>query len=203
MEPEHNITEDDVRAIHQFYDADGDKAVTLKELIEIAKIRITVKEGHKQIHLGLTNRDGEMQVMWVSTPEKYNRPIVQYGKIPLAMGSEVEGTYTTYNVGRFGFHGRIYRAVMKGLKPLTKYYYRVGDAETRTFSKTKYFTSGPFKAQQVEELRVAIVADMGTFAPFGHFVIQQIARDHFINPFSFVFLTGDIAYAGMNSQQIG
>ena len=92
---------------------------------------------------------------------------------------------------------------MTGLEPLKKYYYRVGDAETRTFSKVKYFTSPPLKVQQLEEIKLAVVADMGTFAPFGHFVINQIAKDHFIKPFNFVFLTGDIAYAGMNSQQIG
>lgn len=44
---------------------------------------------------------------------------------------------------------------------------------------------------------------MGTFAPFGHFVADKIAKDHFIKPFNFVFLTGDIAYAGMNSEQRG
>lgn len=39
---------------------------------------------------------------------------------------------------------------------------------------------------------------MGTFAPMGHAVINQISKDNFIKPFDFVFLTGDIAYAGMN-----
>jgi len=130
-----------------------------------------------------------MQVMWVSTPDKYNKPVVQFGRFPFDLKHEVDGNYTTYNVGHVGFHGRIYRAVMKGLTPLTRYFYRVGDSETRTFSKTKYFTSAPLKVQQLNELRLAVVADMGTFAPFGHFVIQQIAKDHFVNPFNFVFLT--------------
>lgn len=44
---------------------------------------------------------------------------------------------------------------------------------------------------------------MGTFAPFGHFVIDKIAKDHFTKPFNFVFLTGDLAYAGMNNQKRG
>jgi len=52
-------------------------------------------------------------------------------------------------------------------------------------------------------LNIAVVADMGTFAPFGHFVISQIAKDQFIRPFDFVFLSGDIAYAGMNSEKVG
>jgi hypothetical protein len=44
---------------------------------------------------------------------------------------------------------------------------------------------------------------MGTFAPFGHFVAKQISLNNFAKPFDFVFLTGDIAYAGMNSQKVG
>ena len=102
-----------------------------------------------------------------------------------------------------GFHGRIYLSVMKGLKPLKKYYYRVGDLKTRTFSKIKYFMSPPLKVQTLDEINIAVFGDMGTFAPFGHFVIDKIAKDHFIKPFNFVFLTGDIAYAGVNSQKRG
>ena len=44
---------------------------------------------------------------------------------------------------------------------------------------------------------------MGTFTPFGHHVMDKIAKDHFSKPFNFVFLTGDIAYAGMNNQARG
>jgi hypothetical protein len=54
--------------------------------------------------------------------------VVQYGRFPLGLKEQEEASYTTYNVGHLGFHGRIYRAVMKDLKPLTKYFYRVGDA---------------------------------------------------------------------------
>lgn len=53
--------------------------------------------------------------MWVSTPEFYNKPIVQYGRLPTALKFEEEGIFTTYNVGHVGFHGRIYKAVMKNL----------------------------------------------------------------------------------------
>jgi hypothetical protein len=55
------------------------------------------------------------------------------------------------------------------------------------------------RVQELDELNFAVFGDMGTFAPFGHFVTKQIAKDNFIKPFHFVFLTGDIAYAGMNS----
>lgn len=92
---------------------------------------------------------------------------------------------------------------MKNLEPFKRYYYRVGDRKTRTFSKTKYFTGPPLRTQTLDELNVAIFGDMGTFAPFGHFVIDRIAKDHFVKPFNLVFLTGDIAYAGVNSQERG
>jgi hypothetical protein len=40
---------------------------------------------------------------------------------------------------------------------------------------------------------------MGTYAPFGHMVTKMIVRKNLAKPYDFVFLTGDIAYAGMNS----
>lgn len=115
MEPEHQITEEETLPIHRFFDADLDGKVTLKELIEVAQIKITTNPGHKQIHLGFTNEESEMQVMWVSTPEFYNQPVVEYGRLPTALKHKENGTFTTYNVGKLGFHGRIYRAVMKDL----------------------------------------------------------------------------------------
>ena len=92
---------------------------------------------------------------------------------------------------------------MTDLEPLKRYYYKVGDAETGVFSSIKYFKSPPLKVQQLEELRISVFGDMGTFAPMGAFVMNQIAKDHFIKPFDFVFLTGDIAYAGMGNQKKG
>ena len=79
----------------------------------------------------------------------------------------------------------------------------MGDAETQTFSKIKQFKAPPLRVQQLDELNIAVFGDMGTFAPFGHFVCKLIAKDHFIKPLDFVFLTGDIAYAGMNSEKVG
>lgn len=42
-------------------------------------ITIPIKLGPKQLHIGLTGNDGEMQVMWISQPDLYPRPIVKYG----------------------------------------------------------------------------------------------------------------------------
>ena len=40
---------------------------------------------------------------------------------------------------------------------------------------------------------------MGTYAPFGYLVAKQITKDNFIKPYNFIFLTGDISYAGTGS----
>lgn len=106
-------------------------------------------------------------------------------------------------MGHIGFHGRIYKAVMQNLIPLKRYYYKVGDEESGEFSSVRYFKAPPLKVQQLEEVRFAVFGDMGTYAPFGGFVVDQIARDNFIKPLDLVFLTGDIAYAGMNSEKTG
>jgi len=66
--------------------------------------------------------------MWVTLLEKLLDPIVEYGIEPDKLDFIEKGVWNDYNVGHFGFHGRIYRATMKNLLPRTQYYYRVGDA---------------------------------------------------------------------------
>lgn len=97
----------------------------------------------------------------------------------------------------------IYKAVMGNLSPLKRYYYRVGDEESQTFSEIKYFQAPPLKDTSLPEINMAVFGDMGTFAPLGHMVMSQISRDNLVKPYHFVFLTGDIAYAGMNSEKTG
>jgi hypothetical protein len=49
----------------------------------------------------------------------------------------------------------------------------------------------------LEEIKFAVFGDMGTYMPFGHMVSKMIANFHMVNPYDFIFLTGDIAYAGI------
>jgi hypothetical protein len=144
-----------------------------------------------------------MQIMWVSNPESYHKPIVHFGHFPTQLNHTAYATMKTYDVGHYGFHGRIYKAILTGLLPSTRYYYKVGDEESRTYSSIKYFNSRPVKDSNLKEINIAVFGDMGTFAPCGHLVINQISRDNFVKPFNFVFLTGDIAYAGIGSEQKG
>ncbi len=68
----------------------------------------------------------------------------------------------------------IYRAVMKDLKSGKKYFYKVGDMKTKTFSELKSFKAPPKKNSTLQEIRLAVFGDMGTYAPFGHMVSKLI-----------------------------
>lgn len=91
-----------------------DSVVTVDEMLGLS-ITIPIKLGPKQLHLGLTGNDGEMQIMWVSQPDRYPRPIVKYGESEGKLHMKANATWTSYNKGKVGFYGRIYRAVMTGL----------------------------------------------------------------------------------------
>jgi hypothetical protein len=71
-------------------------------------------------------------------------------------------------VGHYGFHGRIYRAVMKGLTPGLTYYYRVGDRRG-IVSRTFYFRA----AGAVARPRLVMFGDMGVL-PLGFEVNKDI-----------------------------
>lgn len=144
-----------------------------------------------------------MQVMWVTTPDSFNTPVVHYGHFPSKLDKKVFAISSTYNVGHMGFHGSIYKAVLTNLEPGKRYYYKVGDEHTHTFSAIKHFNGPPRRGQQLPEINIAVFGDMGTFAPFGHLVMNQIVRDNLAKPADFVFLTGDIAYAGTGSEKDG
>ncbi len=92
---------------------------------------------------------------------------------------------------------------MKNLEPSQKYFYKVGDLQTRTFSEIKYFKSPPSRNSSLAQIKISVFGDMGTYAPFGHLVSKMIAEKNALNPYDFVFLTGDIAYAGVGSTKVG
>lgn len=92
---------------------------------------------------------------------------------------------------------------MTGLNPLQKYYYKVGDHIALTYSEVRSFVAPPNKGSKLDRINIGVFGDMGTYAPMGHFVSQALYDYHIKNPLDFVFLNGDIAYAGMNSEKIG
>lgn len=108
-----------------------------------------------------------------------------------------KASITKHHLQNVSYHGVTYRAVMKNLKPSQRYYYKVGDIQTRTFSELKHFKSPPNKNSHLDEVRFAVFGDMGTYMPFGHMVSKMVTTMHSAKPYDFVFLTGDIAYAGI------
>ena len=166
-------------------------------------ITIPIKLGPKQLHLGYTGSSGEMQIMWVTQPDRYPSPIVKYGLSEHKLNMTAKATWSTYNAGKGGFWGRIYRAVMVGLEPGKKYHYKVGDHLLRMFSPVHTFVSPPKVGEKMDRIHFVAVGDMGTYAPMGHVVSNGIYNHHVKDPFNFVFLNGDIAYAGMSSEGVG
>jgi hypothetical protein len=53
------------------------------------------------------------------------------------------------------------------------------------------------------DLRFLETWELMTYAPFGHMVSKTITQQNIAKPYDFVFLTGDIAYAGISSQKKG
>lgn len=119
------------------------------------------------------------------------------------MDKKVNATWTTYNKGNVGFHGRIYRAVLTGLEPNKRYFYKVGDQYLRMFSSAHSFHAPPNKGTHLDRIHFVAVGDMGTYAPMGHAVADTIYNHGVKDPFNFVFLNGDLAYAGMSSEKVG
>lgn len=72
--------------------------------------------------------------MWVTNPVKYHKPVVYYGTYPTRMNQKVYAISKTYDKGHIGFHGQIYKAIMIDLEPNKRYYYKVGDDDSYTFS---------------------------------------------------------------------
>lgn len=81
--------------------------------------------------------------MWVSNPEEYLEPAVFYGEYQTKLNQIEKASISKYHINKIGFHGINYRAVMKNLKSGKKYFYKVGDIKTQTFSEIKQFKSPP------------------------------------------------------------
>lgn len=71
------------------------------------------------------------------------------------------------------------------------------------FSAAHSFVAPPKKATHLDRIHFVAVGDMGTYAPMGHVVADAIYNHGIKDPFNFVFLNGDIAYAGMSSDKVG
>lgn len=121
-----------------------------------------------------------LRVMW-QTQKAMRKPVVQYGTFPtlaqMASAQRVSYPYET---------GILYEVTLRGLKPGTKYYYRVGDPPNQ-MSKIYTFRTAP---NRLEDFVFTAFGDHGMTA-FSQRNTQNILK---VRP-AFHLLLGDLSYA--------
>jgi len=162
----------------------------------------------QEVHLALGNELSTMKVQWV-TMQPLTHPVVEF--IPtrycedFTYAQKVYAISYTYTVPKKWwpvFNGMIYEADMTNLDPSEKYCYRVGGFDTanstQRYSSTFNFTAPPKPAAD-HTTRVAALADHGTFELLGFETINRmVALEKDLN-LDFVFVAGDLSYAGLES----
>lgn len=98
--------------------------------------------------------------------------------------------------------GVLYEVDMVDLKPGLSYDYRVGGYDTANdtirYSKDFKFKSTP-EANPNRKTVVTTLADHGTFMFFGFLTVNQIVAKMNEIDMDFVFVAGDLSYAGLSS----
>lgn len=110
--------------------------------------------------------------MWVTPLERLTKPFVQWGENFYDLSNQADGSWHTYNVGHFGFHGHIYVANITNLQPRKLYYYRVGDRDNKVMSDVRTFISAPSEYQELPRVHLCVYGDQGTLIPFSYPIAQ-------------------------------
>ena len=163
----------------------------------------------QEIHLALTADNHAMKVMFV-TMEPLTEPFVEYKMEAIGSGDsagwrKAAAEHYTYTVEQKWwpiFTGVIYEADMAGLlSPSTKYRYRVGGYDgansTTRYSQEFVFTTAPPVSRPDQTVRIAILADHGTFELLGFETINHMYNQS--DKFDTVHVVGDLSYAGLSS----
>jgi hypothetical protein len=101
----------------------------------------------------------------------------------------------TYSAGIGGWNpnGTIYSAVMINLTSGVEYSYIVGSLSAQS---TERSFSLPPSPSATSNLRMALIADMGTIVPLGWAVADRLAEDHLISGrYDAIAISGDLSYA--------
>ena len=147
----------------------------------------------EQIHLSLAATDRSlMGVSWVTLSG--NSSIVEWGTEKHKLSSRVQGSVVTYT--KAGWVGSIHRAAMTGLVAGTKYYYRVGDSDSDSWSgqwsETYSFTT--LEQNPTRPLKLAVIADMA-YDNMSDDTVKQLAALAEAGRLDGVIHSGDISYA--------
>jgi len=147
----------------------------------------------EQVHLSLTENDAtKMMVSWVTLEGTESH--VEFGSEPHSLSQSVVGTVLTYTQG--GFVGVIHRAVMTGLEPGKKYYYRVGgDPAANVLSKwSDTFAFNAIPPAGGKPLTFAVIADM-SYDPLSDNTVNYMTKLVDEGKIDVVVHSGDISYA--------
>lgn len=154
----------------------------------------------EQIHLSVTGDKTEMAVSWVTLLNVST--VVEYGLQPNNFSHRVYGACHTYHSG--GWKGVIHQATMTGLKPGTRYYYRVGDphAQNLFFSNSWSVPSLYFDTEETTQsspLQIAVIGDMGA-TDASLMTAERVIALRAADELDFVLHVGDISYADMDQR---
>jgi len=168
---------------------------------------VTFKGGPDQPqhgHLSLTNDPSQMRVMWISG--NGDAPTVWYGSAKNKLDFKASATTKTYkredmcafpatSVFAFVDPGLIHDALLTGLKPGLRYYYRFGSE--KAMSPIYNFTT-PLAAGDPTPHKFIVYGDMGMdplYSPGGQETANRVLEEYRDNHIRHVFHNGDISYA--------
>ena len=142
----------------------------------------------EQVHLSLAGEDRSlMGVTWVTL--SHNETTVQYGVSQDKLTNTVVGAINTYT--QAGWVGTIHKAIMTGLVPATRYYYRVGSPSLNSWSQI--FSFKTFDPAQVAQT-YAVLADM-SYDNVSDNTVAQLIKLVDEGKIDVVVHSGDISYA--------
>jgi hypothetical protein len=160
----------------------------------------------QEVHLSFANDATVMKAMFV-TMDLLEKPFVEYyvnSTQSWQSSKLVSATSSTYNVPKKWwpiFTGFIYEADMTDLQPDTAYTYRVGGYNT-VEKKSQYSGVFTFKSKPLNNPNrktvITSLADHGTFMLFGFVTINKLVRLKDEINMDFVFVAGDLSYAGLD-----
>lgn len=154
-----------------------------------------------------------MKVQWV-TMDNLEKPFAQYKHEQESdwkaakIASAVNYTYEVEQKWWPIFTGVIYETDMTDLVEGRRYSYRVGgwDSVNKTvrYSDEFSFKAPPQSVNPNRKTVVTTLADHGTFMLFGFLTIDKLVKlladEQTANDMDFVFVAGDLSYAGLSSE---
>ncbi|KAL5009257.1 hypothetical protein ScPMuIL_014838 [Solemya velum] len=140
----------------------------------------------QQVHLSFGDDPTKMIVVW-NTPEPTPNASVEYGQLSSA-SRYANATMTKFVDGGSLHHVQyIYRAIMTGLVPGTKYYYRCGSK----YGKSQVFSFSAMRNGTDWSPRILLFGDLGVLNGRS---LPRIKNDVTKNHYDAIFHVGDFAY---------